>query len=73
MKITALENGPNMVEVAGATAWRVVRDGGEEVLERPSIFLCRCGHSENKPFCDGTHRKVGFVAPQVEIEVAPAG
>jgi CDGSH-type Zn-finger protein len=73
MKITATENGPNKVEVEGAGAWGVTRDGDEETITRPAIFLCRCGHSENKPFCDGTHNKIGFTAPLVEIVIAPSG
>lgn len=31
-----------------------------DLAGRTTIGLCRCGHSENKPFCDGTHKKVGF-------------
>ena len=28
---------------------------------QPNIALCRCGHSQKKPFCDGTHKTTGFV------------
>jgi CDGSH-type Zn-finger protein len=38
-------------------------EGNELVLpEGDSIALCRCGHSRTKPFCDKSHREVGFVA-----------
>jgi CDGSH-type Zn-finger protein len=29
--------------------------------DNASVVLCRCGHSSNKPYCDGTHRRIGFV------------
>lgn len=52
------ENGPlridgqvNLIDADG----NVVRSG-----ER--FFLCRCGHSNSKPFCDGSHRKFGFTS-----------
>ena len=39
---------------------RIVGSGGQLIREDTRLALCRCGHSENKPFCDGSHRKVGF-------------
>jgi uncharacterized Fe-S cluster protein YjdI len=38
---------------------RIVRDG-VEIARLEKAALCRCGNSSNKPFCDGTHLKVGF-------------
>ncbi|MFV2001453.1 MAG: CDGSH iron-sulfur domain-containing protein [Paracoccaceae bacterium] len=35
-------------------------ENGEDLETRPSRGLCRCGHSKNKPFCDGSHNKVEF-------------
>ena len=39
---------------------RIMGPGGSLIREDTRLALCRCGHSENKPFCDGSHRKVGF-------------
>lgn len=36
------------------------RSDGASVSVQPVMALCRCGGSANKPFCDGTHRKIGF-------------
>ena len=42
-----------------------VEVGGEIVADTDDVALCRCGHSRNKPYCDGSHRRVGFDDPGV--------
>lgn len=53
-------NGP--LKVTGP--FTIVDAQGEPFVIPPgsSVVLCRCGHSKNKPFCDTTHREIGFVA-----------
>lgn len=40
----------------------IVSGGGHMVERTQRAFLCRCGHSSSKPWCDGTHKKIGFTA-----------
>ena len=59
--VTTRKNGPYMVQ-GGIKI--VDADGNEVAIDGDSdmVFLCRCGESANKPFCDGQHRQVGFEA-----------
>jgi CDGSH-type Zn-finger protein len=38
---------------------------------RPMITLCRCGHSANKPFCDGSHAREAFREPAIARDLPP--
>jgi CDGSH-type Zn-finger protein len=44
-------------------AIEVVTGTGKTVNRTMKAALCRCGQSANKPYCDGTHNKIGFLAP----------
>ncbi len=39
---------------------RLTNERGEEIETKETIALCRCGGSSNKPFCDGTHKRIDF-------------
>jgi CDGSH-type Zn-finger protein/uncharacterized Fe-S cluster protein YjdI len=56
--VTPLKNGPLKVE--GPV--ELVKNGGKTIQRETKAFLCRCGASKNKPYCDGTHSKIGFEA-----------
>jgi len=59
LKITPYANGP--LGVSGSV--EILSGTGRTVDRVRATALCRCGHSKNKPYCDGTHKAIGFVAP----------
>jgi CDGSH-type Zn-finger protein len=60
--IRILDNGPYRVE---GPVRLIDADGTEHDLStRARVSLCRCGGSTRKPFCDGTHSKIGFRAAE---------
>jgi CDGSH-type Zn-finger protein len=60
-KITTFDNGPYLVK---GPVLLLDAEGNEFRTERATVALCRCGRSMTKPFCDGTHSKVGFRAAE---------
>jgi CDGSH-type Zn-finger protein len=65
VKITARPNGPYLVqgdvELYDAAGNKVDTSPGA------TIVLCRCGGSVTKPFCDGTHSRIGFKAAEAAV------
>jgi CDGSH-type Zn-finger protein len=60
--ITVRENGPYAVT---GPARIIDVDGNEyDVSAKKRVSLCRCGGSTTKPFCDGTHSRIGFQAAE---------
>ena len=56
--VKPLPNGP--LQVKGPL--EIVSGTGRTTDRAERVFFCRCGASANKPYCDGTHNKIGFTA-----------
>jgi 3-phenylpropionate/trans-cinnamate dioxygenase ferredoxin subunit len=61
VQIRVTRNGPYVVR---GSVELVDADGHAYRLDRVSVALCRCGASTTKPFCDGTHSRIGFSAAE---------
>ena len=58
IKIVCIDNGP--FQISGKCTIQDGEGGIYDLSEQESIFLCRCGASKNRPFCDGAHNQIGF-------------
>ena len=73
IKITCRPNGPYRVEAPEGSIEMIDVNGqpidlSTKMKEGKMAFsLCRCGASVNKPFCDGTHSKIGFQAAEAAV------
>ena len=68
-KVTALNNGPLRVE--GEFEICDGQGNAYGLAGRTVISLCRCGQSQNKPFCDGSHGRQGFQSTVEAKELPP--
>lgn len=68
LTITIRKNGPYVIAPDQVDQVRLVDHEGNEIPPRSApgkpMSLCRCGGSSVKPFCDGTHSKIGFVGAE---------
>ena len=63
--IEVSKNGPYFVR----DLYNLENSKGTIVPTKPFVALCRCGHSSNKPFCNGTHAVIGFSGKKIEDRV----
>ena len=65
--IKVRENGPYRVDGDENEVTLIDWNGQRYRIEKRPFALCRCGGSTTKPFCDGTHSKVGFEAAEAAV------
>ena len=63
--IKVMQNGP--LQVDGTDVSVLDWNGAAYAITKRPFYLCRCGSSTKKPFCDGTHSKTGFKAAEAAV------
>jgi CDGSH-type Zn-finger protein len=69
VKITVRPHGPLRVE--GTIVLTDAEGRTWDLTGKPAVSLCRCGASENRPFCDGSHKRIGFQCAAAPAPPAP--
>ncbi len=65
--IKVRESGPYRVDGDENEVTLIDWNGQQYRIDKRPFALCRCGGSTTKPFCDGTHSKIGFQAAQAAV------
>ena len=65
VRIKVRENGPYLV--TGRVT--LIDAEGHEYTVEENFVLCRCGQSQTKPFCDGSHKTSGFIAAERAVQL----
>lgn len=68
-------NGPYLIDLSQGDVTLTDHEGNPITIPqgKPNIALCRCGASTTKPFCDGTHSRIGFNAAEAAQRTADLG
>jgi 3-phenylpropionate/trans-cinnamate dioxygenase ferredoxin subunit len=69
IELVATKNGPYLL--TGDLSQVDLRDGDSNLYDlagKKRVFLCRCGASTTKPYCDGRHTKIGFEAAEAAVK-----
>ena len=68
LKIKVRKNGPYLVDASQCPVVLTDADGNVyDLTGKQNFALCRCGGSVTKPFCDGTHSKIGFQGAETAV------
>ena len=71
IKISLIPNGPIMLSTDEGDLPPIRTPDGADIEPGARTALCRCGESQNKPYCDGSHSEIGFTNALIAVGTRP--